>query len=117
MKIPFTQSELIFQPIQPEPPESRIYKRFEKFHSENPEVYNNLVRLAREFRRKGSNHNRKLGIAMMYEVLRWNYYMTVDAGDEEYKLSNDFRAPYARLIMDQEPDLQDAFNIRCSVVD
>jgi len=57
-----------------------------------------------------------MGIGMLYEVLRWNYYTTVET-NEEYKLSNDFRAPYARLIMDQEPDLQDAFNLRCSVVD
>jgi len=116
MKIPFTQSELVFQPIKPEPPESRLYRRFEKFHADNPEVYDNLVRLAREFRRKGSNHNRKMGIAMIYELLRWNYYMNIET-EEEYCLSNDFRAPYARLIMDREPDLQDAFTIRCSVVD
>ena len=116
MKIPFTQSELIFQEIKPEPPESRIYKRFEKFHAENPSVYENLVTLAREFRRKGSNHNRKMGIAMLYETLRWNYYMNVET-EEEYKLPNEYRAPYARLVMDQEPDLQDAFNLRCSVVD
>jgi len=43
--------------------------------------------------------------------------MNIDAGDECFALSNDFRACYARLIMDQEPDLQDAFNLRCSVVD
>lgn len=116
MKIPFTQSELVFQPIKPEPPESRIYKRFKKFHAENPSVYDNLVRLAREFRRKGNNHNRKMGIAMIYETLRWQYYMNVDS-EEEYKLSNDYRACYARLMMDTEPDLQDAFNLRCSVVD
>jgi hypothetical protein len=117
MKIPFTQSELIFQEIKPEPPESRIYKQFEVFHNNNPEVYNNLVHLARQFRRKGSNYNRKMGIGMLYEVLRWNFFMNIDAGDECFALSNDFRACYARLIMDKEPDLQDAFNLRCSVVD
>jgi hypothetical protein len=54
---------------------------------------------------------------MLYEVLRWKFFMEDEAGEEEYKLSNDFRACYARLIMDQEADLQDAFNLRCSVVD
>jgi len=117
MKVPFTQSELVFQPIKPEPSDSQIYKRFERFHANNPEVYSNLVNLARQFRRKGSNSNRKMGIGMLYEVLRWNFFMEVEAGEEEYKLSNDFRACYARLIMDQEADLQDAFNLRCSVVD
>jgi hypothetical protein len=117
MKTPYQQVELEFTPVLPEPRELGIHARFVKFHANNPEVYNNLVRLARDFRRRGHNHNRKMGIACLFEVLRWNYYMNVDMGEEEFKLSNDFRAPYARLIMQQEPDLQDAFNIKTSVVD
>ena len=111
------QVELEFTPVLPEPKEVGIYARFLKFHANNPEVYANLVRLAREFRRNSQNYNRKMGIGMLYEVLRWNYYINVDLGEEEFKLSNDFRAPYARLMMQQEPDLQDAFNIKTSVVD
>jgi hypothetical protein len=53
---------------------------------------------------------------MLYEVLRWNYYMSVDSV-EEYKLSNDFRACYARLIMEQDPDLNGIFNTRGSIAD
>jgi hypothetical protein len=111
------QTELEFAPVVPEPKESSIHARFWKFHPNNPEVYNNLVRLAREFRAKGYNRNRKMSISMLFEVLRWNYYIEVDQGDEEFKLSNDFRAPYARLIMAVERDLSDAFNTRSSVVD
>jgi hypothetical protein len=110
------QAELEFTPLVPEPKDVSIYARFLKFHSNNPEVYKNLVRLAREFR-MGNNVNRKMGIAMLFEVLRWNYYLNVAFGEEEFKLSNDFRAPYARLIMQQEPDLVDAFNTKTSVVD
>jgi hypothetical protein len=69
------QCELEFTPILPEPKEVSIYARFLKFHHNNPEVYNNLVRLAREFR-MGINSNRKMGIAMLFEVLRWNYYLS-----------------------------------------
>jgi len=110
------QSELDFTPPLPEEKDTSIYARFQKFHATNPHVYDNLVRLAREFRRKGSNHNRKLGIGMLYEVLRWNYYLSTE-GEEEFKLSNDFRAVYARKIMENEPDLADAFNTKQSVVD
>ena len=53
---------------------------------------------------------------MLYEVLRWNYYLSTE-GEEEFKLSNDFRAVYARKIMENEPDLADAFNTKQSVVD
>jgi hypothetical protein len=110
------QSELDFTPLLPEEKGTSIYSRFKKFHANNPHVYENLVRMAREFRRKGSNHNRKLGIGMLYEVLRWNYYLSTE-GEEEFKLSNDFRAVYARKIMENEPDLSDAFNTKQSVVD
>lgn len=109
------QIELEFVPLVEEPPEAGIQNRFLKFNANNPEVYNNLVRLARRFRDK--NYGRKMGIAMLFEVLRWNYFIEVDQGDEEFKLSNDFRAPYARKIMDENEDLKDIFNIRPSVVD
>lgn len=111
------QGELEFTPLLPEPKDVSIYARFQKFHSNNQEVYNNLVRLARKFRSRSYNINRKMSVSMLFEVLRWNYFIEVDQGDEEFKLSNDFRAPYARLIMQQEPDLSDAFNTRTSVVD
>jgi hypothetical protein len=90
-----------------------IAERFAKFHAANPDIYSELVALARMMRDKS---NRKIGIAMLFEVLRWNYY-TRTASDEEYKLSNDFRAPYARLIMEQEADMSGAFTIKPSVVD
>jgi len=111
------QGELDFTQLTPETSDSSIYARFRRFHHANPHVYNNLVGLARDFRRRAQNHNRKMGIAMLFEVLRWNYYLNVDLGEEEFKLSNDFRSPYARLIMYQEPDLQDAFQTRNSIVD
>jgi len=114
MKIPFTQSELVFQAIKPEPPSGSIKSRFAKFHSENPSVYACLVSLARQFRYQ--RPDAQVGIGMLYEVLRWNHYMEVNT-NEEYKLCNDFRAPYARLIMEQEPELKGIFKMRFSVVD
>ena len=112
-----TQFEFVFEPIRPTTPEQQpkatIAQRFAQFHASNPQVYSMLVSLARGLRTK---RPRKLGIKMLFEVLRWQYYLQTDS-DEEYKLSNDFTAPYARLIMDQEPDLQNAFNTRPSQVD
>ena len=107
------QLQLNLDPIVVEIDNS-IPARFLRFHASNPQVYDNLVALARQFNRK--RNDAKLGIAMLYEVLRWNYYMSVDSA-EEYKLSNDFRACYARLIMEQEPDLSGLFNTRGSIED
>jgi hypothetical protein len=53
---------------------------------------------------------------MLYEVLRWNYYMTTDSEDD-YKLSNDFRACYARKIMAENLDLKGIFATKQSIAD
>jgi hypothetical protein len=98
----------------PEVQDDSIPARFARFNSGNPQVYDSLVALARQFRSR--QPDAKLGIAMLYEVLRWNYYMATQS-DEPYKLTNDFRACYARLIMEQELDLAGIFQTKKSVAD
>lgn len=104
-----TQAELLF-----EKDTSLSAKRFRKFHSENPAVYEELIRLARQFRRK--RPSAVIGMKMLYEVLRWNFFLATTT-DEPYKLSNDFTPFYARLIMENEPDLKGIFNLRGSIAD
>jgi len=107
------QLELSLEPIVEIKGDS-IPERFKRFHAANPHVYDALVNLARRFReRRGES---KIGIGMLYEVLRWNYYMTTESEDD-YKLSNDFRACYARLIMQKEADLKGIFQTKQSVAD
>jgi len=90
------------------PEESRLDRAFAKFHGENPAVYRKLVRLARDLRQRG---HRRLGIGMLFEVLRWQHYLeTTDVTG--YKLNNNHRSRYARLIMDTEADLGDIFALR-----
>ena len=109
------QFEFVFEPIKPVEPDTSqtIAQRFARFHQDNPQVYSMLVSLARDLRARRS---RKLGIGMLFEVLRWQYYVQTNS-EEEYKLNNNYRAQYARLIMEQEPDLHEAFNTRPSQAD
>jgi hypothetical protein len=86
----------------------RIELDFKQFHFEHPEVYTQLVSLARQWQRNGTA---KLGIATLFEVLRWNSHLNPDK-DGGYKLNNNYRALYARLIMEQEQDLNGLFEIR-----
>lgn len=88
-------------------------QRFEEFHEANPKVYIVLVRLAREWiRRTGRS---KIGIGALFERTRWEIAITTS--DPEFKLNNDFRAYYARLIMAEHPDLADLFEVRTSAAD
>ena len=86
-----------------------IERRFYEFHGENPQVYDELVRLARRAHQFG--HHR-IGIRMLWEVMRWNLTIEVDQGDDEFKLNDHYTSRYARMIMDRNSDLDGMFELR-----
>ncbi len=86
----------------------RIQRDFERFHLENPWVYEKLVALARQYLARG----RRVGIKHLWEVLRWHaFHDTVDEASE-WKLCNNYHSRYARRIMEQEPELDGFFELR-----
>jgi hypothetical protein len=86
-----------------------IEGQFARFHMENPHVYELLVRLARDLVSRG---HRKVGIGMLFEVARWRTMLTTIDEVSPFKLNNNYRSRYARLIMENEPDLGDVFDVR-----
>ena len=88
-----------------------IESRFEAFHARNPGVYAKLVNLA--YRARNLDHQRRIGIGMLFEVLRWEWTLLGLPDDaEEFKLNNNYRSRYARLIMADHPQLDGLFEIR-----
>ena len=84
-----------------------LVRKFAEFHHDNPHVYDELRDLALRAKRHGrSNYS----INGLYEVLRWHRSFETD--DPEFKLSNNHRAYYARLLMVQEPELEGFFRTR-----
>lgn len=79
------------------------------FDRENPQVYQKLVEFARRAKSRGVDH---YGIGALFEVLRWHTRVEVGAKADEWKFNNNYRAYYARKIMDSEPDLKDFFETR-----
>jgi len=87
-----------------------IQSKFEAFHQCNPWVYTQLVRMTYDLVHRG--HNR-VGIAMLFEVLRWETMMhTTDPSHAGFKLNNNYRSRYARKIMADYPDLAGVFETR-----
>jgi len=86
-----------------------IQDRFNAFHASNPIVYKELVRLATDMKNKGHN---KIGIRMLWEVMRWNILMKVVTISDDYKLNDHFTSRYVRLITANEPLLKDVFELR-----
>ena len=88
--------------------QASIAERFARFHAANPHIADALLSLARPLMHPG---RRKFGVKMLYEKLRYEYAFHT-AGDEEYRLNNDFTSRYSRLLVDIEPRLRDFIEMR-----
>ena len=87
--------------------DATIQARFEEFHRANPFVYDELVKLAEQYQRRGYSH---IGIGHLVEIVRWQRNMAT-VGDD-FKLNNNFRSRYVRLLIEQRPDLAPMFETR-----
>lgn len=87
---------------------STIQERFEQFHAQNPAVYHDLVLLARRAQRRGAT---RIGMGMLFELVRWRRGF-VTTSDDGFKLNNNFRSRYVRMVTEQEPDLAGMFETR-----
>ena len=83
-------------------------ERYALFAQKNPHVYRALVASARYLRSRGV---KRMGIALLFERLRWQY---LETHGDPYLLNNTYRAFYARDIMAREADLADVFETRDS---
>lgn len=87
-----------------------IQSRFEAFDAVNPWVYGRLVEMTYDLVRRG--HHR-VGIQMLFEVLRWETMMsTTDPSRPAFKLNNSYGSRYARKIMAEHPALAGVFETR-----
>lgn len=86
-----------------------VENQFWDFHETNPHVYSALVGLARKAKDAGRE---RIGIRMLWEVMRWEHLLTTVDPSAEWKLNDSYTSRYARLIMECEPDLKDVFETR-----
>ena len=82
-------------------------ERFEIFREANPHLYDRIVMFARRAKDRG----KRIGIKCLWELLRWHVYIELDTS-EDFKLNNNFTSRYARLIMENERDLDGYFELR-----
>lgn len=87
-----------------------IEARFQKFHREHGEVYAKLVEFSRELVAAGWDH---FGVSVPWERVRYETMLGAKRGQAQpWKLNDNLRSRYARLIIDREPDLADVFTVR-----
>lgn len=86
-----------------------ISERFAKFHADNPAVYAELVRLARDLKAKGYKH---YSCDSLLHVIRFHRHLVTTPDGSGFEINNDFAALFSRLIMQQEKDLEGFFELR-----
>lgn len=84
-----------------------IFDAWLEFHQQNPEVLAELASLVDQLLARG---HQRYGIGSLFEVVRW--HRALETTDEEFKLNNNHRALYARLLMARYPRLEGFFEIR-----
>lgn len=84
-----------------------IQEQFDEFHRLNPSVLDNLERLTADYLRRG---RQRVGIGMLFEVLRWQHDLAT-SGDP-FKLNNNYRSRYVRLMLARHPEWEAAFQTR-----
>jgi hypothetical protein len=81
--------------------------KFEQFHAKNPGIYKRMVALTRAVKDTGRKHFSLIGV---WSKMRVDLDMNTAEGSHD--LNNEYRSHYARLIMEQEPDLVGFFRLR-----
>lgn len=84
-----------------------IQQRFERFHINNPVIYQLIMRFTNEARRRGYKHYSIKGI---FERVRW--HMNVETHGDVFKLNNNYTSRYVRLIEERHPELVGFFRTR-----
>ncbi len=89
---------------------AKTKKEFEKFHLDNPKVYQLFCYFTQKVRTAGYT---KYSAEAIFNQIRW--YTTIETTGDEYKINNDYKAYYSRKYMnDHEINI---FRTRTSVAD
>lgn len=86
-----------------------IQERFDAFRAKNPHVEELLVREARNAVAQGWS---RIGIDFLYHRLRWVYATKTHRDPGEFRLNDHFTSRYARLLVEQHPELEGLFELR-----
>lgn len=85
----------------------KLERAFWQFHADNPVVYQLLVRFAHEW----AEHHAHCSINLLFERVRWAYAVEIRS-DDGFRLNNNHRAFYARLLEERKDAPSGFFRMR-----
>ena len=85
---------------------SEAGRRFNEYHTKNPQVFKMFRRFAEEARASGLKH---FGAKAVIERVRWE---TAISGSGSFKVNNNYTSRYARLLEIVDPSFKGFFRNR-----
>jgi hypothetical protein len=82
---------------------------FWDFHAENPHVFQQLAHSALQLKRGGVH---RWGIKALWEVCRYELVLRTNSSARSFRLNNNYTSHYARLLMQEHPELEGFFETR-----
>ena len=110
----FTAGEIRFTTKRKIRKAQNLCSQFYRYHEENPRVADWFLKAARALQQE--EHRTRYGIGALTERIRWDIKMGIIKTDS-FKISNDLRACYARLVVMRDPTLCGLFTIKPSAAD
>lgn len=86
---------------------ANVTGKFLTFHSKNPQVYSEFKRYAFDLINAGVKH---ASVALIIERMRWDSALRTEG--DKFKISNDYRADFARLFAYDFPAYADFFKTK-----
>lgn len=85
----------------------RIEKQFQKFHKDNPHILKLILKFIRKVRRTGRE---TYSINAIFERIRW--HVEIETNGDDFKMNNNYRSRYVRLIERKYPRYRGFFKTR-----
>lgn len=92
----------LFEDIDP-----LLLKKFKSYHTENPHVYTRFLELAVEMKRTGRERYSQW---IIINKMRWD--SDIKTKDDVFKISNDYIALYARMVVYNCPEFSGFFELK-----
>lgn len=84
-----------------------IERRFQRYHMDNPHVYELFLKFAKTVKQKGFV---KYSSKSIMERLRW--HLNFETTGDTFKLNNNYTAYYARMVIENNPEFEGFFELR-----
>ena len=88
-------------------PINDLDQRYMEWRDRNPTVYGLFQTFASDLRRQ----NKRFGIGLLTERVRWEIYFNKDEA-EDFKINNNYRAYLVRDLIQEMPELESLVSLR-----